>query len=78
MIYKYNVQTNTIFHDSIMLPLFEQGHYGFEIQGLLDDDLREVFSTKKIKINNPILTTMNFNNSNISKLVARLTYTPAG
>lgn len=52
MIYKYNVQSNTIFHDSIMLPLFEQGHYGFEIQGLLDDDLREVFSTKKIKINN--------------------------
>lgn len=49
MIKKYLVECNSLFHQSIMLPFFEQGNYGFHIEGLNYDQTKELFSADNIK-----------------------------
>lgn len=50
MFKKYIVASNSEFHKSIILSLFEKGEYGFHIEGLSYDEKRNLFSSNKIKI----------------------------
>lgn len=43
MIKKYYVDSNSVFHKSIILSLFERGEYGFHIEGLNDSDYKDLF-----------------------------------
>lgn len=49
MIKKYLVNENSEFNKSIILSLFEPGRYGFHIEGLTDENRKDLFPINKIK-----------------------------
>ena len=49
MIKKYYVQQNSVFSRILMLSLFEPRESGFHIEGLTNDDLRDLFPINRIK-----------------------------
>lgn len=49
MIKKYIIEPSSLFNKNIMLSMFEHGNYGFDIVGLNDNDIKDLFPVNKIK-----------------------------
>lgn len=50
MIKRYNVTPNSRFNNSIIIPFFEPGNYGFVIEGLDDNNRKVLFNPKQLNI----------------------------
>ena len=51
MIKKYFVEPTSVFHQSIILPLYEKKELYFHIEGLTDNDKKDLFPLNLVKIN---------------------------